>query len=52
MADTWSVALIGKNLTDETTQVWRNDVPVNDSNSYFAVPERPRSIAIQVRYRF
>jgi outer membrane receptor protein involved in Fe transport len=52
VADTWSVALIGKNLTDETTQVWRNDVPVNDSNSYFAVPERPRSIAIQVRYRF
>ncbi len=52
VADTWSVAVIGKNLTDETTQVWRNDVPVNASNSYFAVPERPRSIAIQARYRF
>jgi outer membrane receptor protein involved in Fe transport len=50
--DTWSVALIGKNLTDETTHVWRNDVPTTNSNSYFAVPERPRSIAIQARYRF
>jgi iron complex outermembrane receptor protein len=52
VADSWSIALIGKNLTDETTHVWRNDVPTTDSNSYFAVPERPRSIAIQARYRF
>ena len=50
--DSWSIALIGKNLTDEVTHVWRNDVPVTNSNSYFAVPERPRSFAIQARYRF
>lgn len=50
--DTWSVALIGKNLTDEETRVWNNDVPVTNSNSYFGVPERPRSFAIQARYRF
>lgn len=50
--DTWSVAILGKNLTDETTHVWHNDVPTTNSNSYFAVPERPRSIAIQARYRF
>lgn len=48
----WSVALIGKNLTDKKTRVWNNDVPLTDSNSYFGVPERPRSIAIQARYRF
>ena len=48
----WSVALIGKNLTDEDTQVWRNDVPLSNSNSYFGVPERPRSVAIQARYFF
>jgi outer membrane receptor protein involved in Fe transport len=48
----WSVALIGKNLTDERTNVWQNDVALTDSNSYFGVPERPRSIAIQGRYRF
>ncbi|WP_279244850.1 TonB-dependent receptor [Candidatus Litorirhabdus singularis] len=50
--DTWTVALIGKNLTDEKTTFWNNDVPVTDSNSYFGLPERPRSIAVQARYRF
>jgi len=50
--DSWSVAIIGKNLTDEDTQMWKNDVPTTDSNSYFGIPERPRSIAIQARYRF
>jgi outer membrane receptor protein involved in Fe transport len=50
--DTWSVAIIGKNLTDETTWAWRNDVALTASNSYFAVTERPRSIALQARYRF
>ena len=48
----WSVALIGKNLTDEKTYVWNNDVPITDSNSYFGLPQRPRSIAVQARYRF
>ena len=48
----WSVAVIGKNLTDEETMVWRNDVATTNSNSYFGVPERPRSIAIQGRYTF
>ncbi|MEH6610669.1 MAG: TonB-dependent receptor [Halioglobus sp.] len=50
--DTWSIALVGKNLTDEENRVWNNDVPLSDSNSYFGVPERPRSLAIQARYRF
>ena len=50
--DSWSIALIGKNLTDEETRVWNNDVPTTASNSYFGVPERPRSFAIQARYRF
>lgn len=48
----WSVALIGKNLTDEKTYVWNNDVPLTNSNSYYALPQRPRSIAVQARYRF
>jgi len=50
--DIWSVALIGKNLTDESTRVWNNDVPTTASNSYYGIPERPRSFAIQGRYRF
>lgn len=52
ISDTWSVALIGKNLTDEETMVWRNDVALTNSGSYFGVPERGRSLAIQARYRF
>ncbi|MFT6286739.1 MAG: outer membrane receptor protein involved in Fe transport [Alcanivorax sp.] len=50
--DKWSIALVGKNLTDEESRVWNNDVPTTASNSYFGVPERPRSLAIQARYRF
>jgi iron complex outermembrane receptor protein len=50
--DKWSVAVIGKNLSDETTYAWKNDVPLTNSNSYFAVTQRPRSVAIQARYRF
>ena len=50
--DTWSFALIGKNLTDEKTYLWRDDLPVTNSNSYYAVPERPRTIALQARYQF
>jgi outer membrane receptor protein involved in Fe transport len=52
IGDTWSVAVLGKNLTDEETMVWRNDVALTASNSYFGVPERGRSIAVQARYRF
>ena len=48
----WSVAFLAKNLTDERIAVWQNDTTVKDSNSYFAVPERPRVYAIQARYRF
>jgi len=50
--NTWEVALLGKNLTDETTYFWKNDVAVTNSNSYFGLPERPRSIALQARYNF
>ena len=48
----WSVAVLGKNLGDEETDAWRNDVPLTNSNSYFAVPNRPRSVAVQARYYF
>lgn len=48
----WSIAVIGKNLTNEKTSIWNQDVPFTNSNSYFALPNRPRSIAVQARYRF
>ncbi|MEM8489455.1 MAG: TonB-dependent receptor [Pseudomonadota bacterium] len=48
----WSMSLLGKNLTDEVTYAWRNDVAFTNSNSYFAIGERPLSVAVQGRYRF
>ena len=48
----WSVALLGKNLSDEETSAWNNDVALTASNTYFGVPQRPRSVALQGRYRF
>lgn len=55
----WEVALVGKNLTDEKTTTWINDVPVNvlaassrASNSFFARTDRRRTIAVQGIYRF
>ena len=50
--DNWILALVAKNLTDEKTYTWKSDVPVTNSNSYYGVPERPRSIALQARYSF
>lgn len=48
----WTLAILGKNLTNEETNLWKNDVTLTDSNSYFGVPQRPRSIAIQAGYKF
>jgi len=55
MEDTWSVAVLGKNLTDEKTTTWGNDVPlasVGFSETYFQHIDAPRSYELQVRYRF
>jgi len=43
----WEVALIGKNLTDKMTGSFRNNVPTSPGTIY-ALPDRPRSIAIQL----
>ena len=57
----WEVALIGKNLTDEDTTSWINDVSNNSapaplppafSETYFARTDRGRTIALQGIYRF
>jgi outer membrane receptor protein involved in Fe transport len=51
----WSVALLGKNLTDKTTSSWGNDVPLGSlgfDNSYFQVLDAPRSYEIQATYNF
>ncbi len=47
----WSLALVGKNLTDERTTTWVNDVPFF-RGAHFASIDQPRSIGIQARYEF
>lgn len=56
--DTWEVALIGKNLTDEAIITYANGLPVasvltnGTGSGYYAFYERPRSIALQGTLRF
>ena len=51
----WSVALLGRNLTDEETSTWGNDIPLGQfgfAGSYFQMIDAPRSYEIQARYSF
>lgn len=50
--DRWEVAVIGRNLTDKLIRSWANDLPVVTNNNYFAHLDRPRNIAVQLRYSF
>jgi outer membrane receptor protein involved in Fe transport len=53
--DTWSIAVLGKNLTDEKTTFWGNDVPLATqgfSETYFQMIDAPRSYELQLSYRF
>jgi len=47
----WEISLIGKNLTDEMTFMYANDVPLF-AGSHFAGWQRPRTIAIRFRAIF
>ncbi len=52
--DTWEVALLGKNLTDEYIIAYSADVPtaytVTQAPTYFGFAESPRTIALQLSY--
>jgi len=53
----WSLALVGKNLTDEATFNWANDATLSGDGlgfdrSYFHQLEQPRTYEIQARYNF
>ncbi len=49
--DGWSVALVGKNLTEEETTTWVNDVPFF-RGAFFGAIDPPRSIGVQAKYEF
>ncbi|MBQ0798978.1 MAG: TonB-dependent receptor [Porticoccaceae bacterium] len=51
----WSVALVGKNLTDEEVVSFAADTPlsnVSGAPSYSGYMERPRTVALQFRHNF
>jgi len=56
--DKWELALIGKNLTDESIVTYANGLPVSTvvtsgtSSGYYAFYERPVSVALQGTVRF
>ncbi|MFK7831276.1 MAG: TonB-dependent receptor [Congregibacter sp.] len=47
----WELALVGKNLTNEQTASFGNDVPILNG-AYFKFADRPRTLALQGVYRF
>lgn len=56
--DVWELALIGKNLTDETIITYANGLPVasvltqGTGSGFYAFYERPRTVALQGTLRF
>ncbi len=57
-SDRWELALIGKNLTDQSVVTYANGLPVattltaGTTSGYYAFYERPRSIALQGTLKF
>jgi iron complex outermembrane receptor protein len=51
----WAFALVGKNLTDETISSFVTDTPLSgtlNAPAYTGYFQRPRTIAVQLRYAF
>jgi hypothetical protein len=52
----WQLALIGRNLTDETTLSYAGDTPLAQrlfgARSYYGFVDPPMSVAIEAAYRF
>lgn len=54
----WEVALVGKNLTDETVKTFGNTTPLSGAltggtgTAYYSFFDRPRSVALQGTFRF
>jgi len=47
----WDVSLIGKNIFDKRTSHQGNDLPLS-AGSYFKMLDKPRTVAVQGRFRF
>lgn len=53
--DQWQISLVGKNLTDEETFMWGNDVPLGSlgfNRTYFKMIDPPRTFELSGRINF
>ena len=53
--DQWQISLVGKNLTNEKTFMWGNDIPLGSlgfRGSYFKLIDPPRTFEITGRINF
>ena len=51
----WQISLIGKNLTDEKTFMWGNDIPLGSlgfNGAYFKMIDPPRTVELTARINF
>lgn len=54
-SDQWQISLIGKNLTDEKTFMWGNDIPLGSlgfNGAYFKMIDPPRTVELTARINF
>ena len=51
MDQTWNIALVGKNLTDETTSGVSVGIPLF-TGSYQSSVDAPRTVAVELAYKF
>ena len=49
--DKWDISLIGRNIFDEETTHQGNDLPLS-GGTFFQMRDKPRTLALQGRYRF
>lgn len=53
--DQWQLSLIGKNLTNEDTFMWGNDIPLGSlgfNGAYFKMIDPPRTVEVTARMNF
>jgi outer membrane receptor protein involved in Fe transport len=52
--EAFSLALVGKNLTDKTTAHFGDDIPLSNilGNNYEQYVDPPRTIAVQLQFKF
>ena len=48
----WSVALLGKNLTDEVYNVFTSVIPLAPGGAFASVRGKGREVSLEMRYRF